>query len=1295
MLNTSIAHYKITAKLGQGGMGEVYRATDTKLGREVAIKVLPEAFASNKERLARFEREAKALARLNHPNVGSIYGFDQDNGQYFLVLELIEGDTLQERLRKGPTPVEDGLKIFQQIAEALEAAHEKNIVHRDLKPANIKIDPKGRVKVLDFGLAKARLDGTADSAEVDSMAPTITSEFTVPGKVMGTAAYMSPEQSRGHEVDKRTDVWAFGCCLYEALSGKKPFKGQTTSDLMAEILKSDPDFTIIPPETPSEVLSLLRRCLEKEPQRRLRDLGDIAITLEDVTETSRMQAAITTEQPSQRARRPDGGIAPWWRWLTFGSVVLTLVFAIVPLNRNTGNSQRRSVAVLPFANLTSEAAFDYTAAGLTEQISDGFMTTEQFEKVSPYRVTKGYIDSSLSNEELAEKLGVTSLIQGSLIQGGPHENVEVVTVRATLVDGESGKSVVIGAFPYAEDIPGQIVTATLNKLELSADADQLSQIESLGTTNAMAYASMRHGLDSFFRFTDENLSEATVEFEKARQLDPNYIDPLVWLASCKVVDFVNSPLTPGERSAEAQKILEKAAAMDPDNGAVLSLQGWIAMGNEWNWSRAKTAFRRAYQLHLNNPDYYDGMAWYKANIEGNYSEALEYLERIRRLDPDHTILATAERDMLAKFGIYERSLEQYVVLSDSDPNNSSYHYKLAIAHAGLGNMEKARQAAEAAVLNSNGKTETQLKLATILAQSGDRPGAESILREMETLAETRYVSSYFIAEVHAQLGRWDDAFRWLTEGYERKEGSDYMNLREHRMLTLMSDQARYWDLVEKMEFPALPFEHEFYEKEQEMRYGRTPASRSTAIDTSYSLSTGLDKKRIVVLPFEALGKKDDDLAFAESLTLAVRMQLDKVKELTVLDGSWLKVRSDDDVVTRYKELNAGTVLNGKVQQIGNQLVVNWELRDSQSPEFLSTGEEGTTTDDVFAGRGEIARSVARELKVELVPSEERDLNELPTNNLEAYKLYTQGRALWNRRTVPDFRKATDCFHQAIALDGDFALAYSGLADCHVVWPGYDSELPAEHLSLTLEFARKALELNPTLADPHATLGLANLVYLWDWRLAEREFQTAIRLNPDSANACQFYATFLEFTEQYPKAIDMAYKAVMLDPSPIRHSIYARTMIRSGQIVKGIAYLEQRIAVDPPFKNYHDNLLEAYLRQKRFDEASRQMTLLTSQFDGLDLLPLKARLNAAIGNDDEARRLLSQAEEHPEISISLGPEVALVYHLLGDDEMALDRLDVAVENRTDMSTFLPYRQDWKKLHDDPRYQAILRKLNLLK
>jgi serine/threonine-protein kinase len=287
MLGTTIAHYKITAKLGQGGMGEVYRAIDTKLDREVAIKVLPDIFAQDKERLARFEREAKTLATLNHPNIAGIFGLEETEHSQALVLELVEGEDLSEALKRGPLPVEEALDICKQIAEALEAAHEKGIIHRDLKPGNIKITSDGLVKVLDFGLAKA-LAEESDVPETSSAddSPTITDAFTKPGTILGTASYMSPEQTRGRLVDTRTDIWAFGCVIFECLTGVKAFQGDDTTDTLAGILKGEPNWALLPETTPSSLYLLIRKCLNKNRHRRQQHISDARIDIEQLQERS-------------------------------------------------------------------------------------------------------------------------------------------------------------------------------------------------------------------------------------------------------------------------------------------------------------------------------------------------------------------------------------------------------------------------------------------------------------------------------------------------------------------------------------------------------------------------------------------------------------------------------------------------------------------------------------------------------------------------------------------------------------------------------------------------------------------------------------------------------------------------------------------------------------------------------------------------------------------------------------------------------------------------------------------------
>src|SRR5688500_9658008 len=284
---TKIDGYEIVALIGAGGMGEVYRARDARLGRDVAIKIVSPAIARDADGLMRFEREARMLASLNHPNIAAIYGVEDGAGSPALILELVDGYTLDDRIAHRAIPVAEALAYARQIAEALDTAHEAGIVHRDLKPGNIKITEDGRVKVLDFGLAKAIAAAIAPDPAVDpARSPTITIHGTKGAAILGTAAYMSPEQARGKAIDKRTDIWAFGCVLFEMLSGTRAFRGETTSDVIAAIIERQPDWSKLPPSVPPHVLRVIERCLEKDPKRRARDIADVRVELDAVREAA-------------------------------------------------------------------------------------------------------------------------------------------------------------------------------------------------------------------------------------------------------------------------------------------------------------------------------------------------------------------------------------------------------------------------------------------------------------------------------------------------------------------------------------------------------------------------------------------------------------------------------------------------------------------------------------------------------------------------------------------------------------------------------------------------------------------------------------------------------------------------------------------------------------------------------------------------------------------------------------------------------------------------------------------------
>ena len=330
---TMLAHYRIEEKIGVGGMGEVFRAHDTKLSRDVAVKILPERFALDGDRMARFKREAKVLASLNHQNIASIYGFEQAEECTFLAMELVEGEDLSELLNRGPLPWEEAVEIGGQIAEGLEEAHEKGIIHRDLKPANVKRTPDGKIKVLDFGLARA-LSGQTTGEEEPASQRTLTQAMTQAGTILGTAAYMSPEQARGQEVDRRTDIWAFGVILFELLTGRQLFAGDTASDTLAGILKSDPDWANLPDGLPFQVERVLRRCLTKDPRKRLRDIGEARVRLSDPEAESQiyssMMSAAALADPGEKPSRLLAYL-PWTlTFLAVAAVVFLMATRMQP-----------------------------------------------------------------------------------------------------------------------------------------------------------------------------------------------------------------------------------------------------------------------------------------------------------------------------------------------------------------------------------------------------------------------------------------------------------------------------------------------------------------------------------------------------------------------------------------------------------------------------------------------------------------------------------------------------------------------------------------------------------------------------------------------------------------------------------------------------------------------------------------------------------------------------------------------------------------------------------------------------
>jgi len=486
---TKLGVYEVLAPLGAGGMGEVFRARDARLHREVAIKGLPEAFAKDPERLARFEREARMLASLSHPNIAAIYGIEDADGTPFLVLELVEGESLAQRLTRGSLPVRETLDVAAQIAAAMEAAHERGIVHRDLKPGNVMLSPTRVVKVLDFGLAKG---GAIEGGPVSglSQSPTMGAGATAAGLVLGTASYMSPEQARGLAVDRRTDVWAFGCVVYECLTARQAFSGPTASDVIGRILEREADWNALPPATPARLKDLLKRCLTKDAEVRPRDIGDL--------------------------KRELGAIA---QELSSASGVHASSIGGVP-----------SLAVLYFENLANDQESEYFCAGITEDILTDLSKIRGLRVASRNAVAR-YKGGPIDIPKIAAELGVGAVLEGSVRRAGGRVRITAQLVNA--VDGfhlwaERYDRTLEDVFAVQEEIAAAIAGA----LRVTLAPGEAAKLAQNRPEDVRAYDLYLKGRARYGAYTADSLHEALALFTQATELDPNYALAWAGIADC-------------------------------------------------------------------------------------------------------------------------------------------------------------------------------------------------------------------------------------------------------------------------------------------------------------------------------------------------------------------------------------------------------------------------------------------------------------------------------------------------------------------------------------------------------------------------------------------------------------------------------------------------------------------------------------------------------------------------------------------------------------------------------------------
>ena len=733
---TRLGRYEIRSQLGAGGMGEVYLAQDTKLDRKVALKILPPKLAEDKDRMSRFVREAKSASALNHPNIITIHEIGEIDGTHFIATEFIEGETLKTRLQRESPSLKSTLEIALQVASALDVAHRAGIVHRDIKPDNIMVRHDGIVKVLDFGLVKLT---ATDSSEVDREGETKMQVKTTMGVIMATVAYMSPEQARGQVTDARTDIWSFGCVLYEMLTRQQPFQGETMADVWANIIHREPASILAHrSDVPAELERIVAKTVRKNRDERYQSTKELFNDLQQLQTRLLVEAEIIRSGSGERMAQ----IQP--------------------------SPFLNSIAVLPFADLSAEKDNEYFSEGLTEEIIMN-LSKLQMLKVIARGSTMRYVKEGKTHKQTATDLGVQYLLEGSVRRQGGDLRITaqlIDVLRDVYVWAETYRGTMEDIFDIQEKVAAEIVQA----LQLRLSPDERQNLKKRFTENTEAYQLYLQGRFFWNKRSEKGLKTAIRYFEQAIEKDPHYALAWAGIADSYSVlgEFGNIPRK--ELYPKAEAAVKKALEIDNRLAEVHTSLASLLMLSKWDWANSEKEFKLALEL---NPNYATAHHWYSQwflNM-GRLEEALRMISWAAELDPVSQAILKDKGLALYYNRQYDEAIEMARRTLELDPNYAAAHRLLSLAYQGKGVFDEAIVENQKWGALTGNKVETTVARAQLNAVSGQVEEAKKLIEVVEQdklVVEQAYRG---LALVHAALGENDLAFEWLEKSYERREES--------------------------------------------------------------------------------------------------------------------------------------------------------------------------------------------------------------------------------------------------------------------------------------------------------------------------------------------------------------------------------------------------------------------------------------------------------------------------------------------------------------------------------------------
>ncbi|MEX1140418.1 MAG: protein kinase [Bacteroidota bacterium] len=796
MISQTISHYKILEKLGEGGMGVVYKAQDIKLDRLVALKFLPPHLASDEQDKKRFIHEAKAASSLDHPNICNVHEIDETpDGQVFLVMAIYEGTPLNRKIEKGPLKIDEAVDVAIQAAEGLQAAHEKGIVHRDVKSSNIMITEKGRAVIMDFGLART---GGA-------------TKLTKTGSTLGTVPYMSPEQARGEKVDHRTDIWSLGIVLYEMITGRSPFRSEYNEALVYSILNEDPPPpTSLRSDVPMELERIVQKAMQKNRVSRYQHIDEMLTDLRLLKiEKSTGFVKEPLGKPMARERKRAylySGLAGIVVLLIVGGVHLwqsgrEKKSEVIPRSDKTEaaieTKWKNSIAVLPFIDLSPQKDQEYFCDGMTEQIITSLTNIADLKVIARTSVMR-FKKTEKSVIEIAEDLGVATVLEGSIRKSGNR-----LRITAQLIKADEGSH--LWAKDYDRElkdvfaVQDDVAKAITEALKISLTGEQSAVITKRYTENTEAYQLYLKGRHFWNQRTEAGLMRSIEYFQEAIATDPMYALGYAGLADAYNILGNNWLRDPKEVFPKARTAADRALELDENLAEAHAVLGAIKFNYEWDWAGARKALRRSIELNPGYATAHQRYAWL-ASMLGEHNVAIDEMKLARRLDPLSARISENVGGTLFHAREYDEAILELRKALELYPNDVAAHATLGVVYVQKGMYEEAIRELRESLRSAPDAVIVLGRLGYVYAVSGDRTEAARILSKLQEIWKRARIGSACVAWIYIGLGDIDRAFQWLEKAYQDRDPAMSF-MRVHPYFDPLRLDPRFRDLLLRMNLP--------------------------------------------------------------------------------------------------------------------------------------------------------------------------------------------------------------------------------------------------------------------------------------------------------------------------------------------------------------------------------------------------------------------------------------------------------------------------------------------------------------